>query len=216
MNIEYKRTLLVASFAALHDAIRQVQRSIPGATPGFWVPGLIQMSGNFRVVGRVSTVRAEPGGDGTRRDVLHSIEMLSRASADTVGVIAMPPGVACFGGIMAAMASFRQMAGVICLDAVRDLAEIREQCLPLWSKCVSPVSSVGLAKTVALDEPLEIEGCGVVHPGDWAVCDAEGVLFIGSAFIQSVIEAAAEIEARDAKTLDRVLKTGQLDHGAVV
>jgi regulator of RNase E activity RraA len=85
------------------------------------------------------------------------------------------------------------------LDAgVRDLAELRALDLPVYSRSVSPSTTVGRFASVAKQVAVECAGV-TVSPGDIIVADEDGVVSVPKERAAEVLKRAQEIDARESK-----------------
>lgn len=78
------------------------------------------------------------------------------------------------GGALALLAEKNGWAGVLVNGCVRDLSELIECQVGVWAISNHPRKSVK-AGTGVLGIPVDIAGV-LVHPGEWCVADADGVL----------------------------------------
>jgi 4-hydroxy-4-methyl-2-oxoglutarate aldolase len=102
-----------------------------------------------------------------------------------------------WGGLLSRAARLRGAEGVIVDGAARDLAEARAVGLPVHALAGTPVTARGRAAEHGWNEPVEI--CGVlVAPGDLALADEGGVVFIPAGHAREIIAAAERIAATEA------------------
>jgi Demethylmenaquinone methyltransferase len=156
-----------------------------------------------KIVGRAVTALVRPAPPDKATPALavkHSVEMIDNAKPGEVGVIVMEDGldVAAIGGLMGTAAKARGMAGLILDGGVRDLAELRELKLPVYSRSVSPATAVGRFATVSKNEPVKCAGV-VIHPGDIIVAGEDGVVAVPKDKAEAVLKRAQEIDARETK-----------------
>ena len=122
-----------------------------------------------KIVGRAATALMRPvlRTDG-RKYTNHLLEILDQAEPGSVLVYVMQDGleIAAMGNLMATTAKVRGIEGVVIDGAVRDITEIRQIGLPVWSRRVSPATSVG--RMVSVDKQIPVQCGGVmVRPGDY-------------------------------------------------
>lgn len=156
-----------------------------------------------KIVGRAVTALVRPAPPDKATPALavkHSVEMIDNAKPGEVGVIVMEDGldVAAIGGLMGTAAKARGMAGLILDGGVRDLAELRELKLPVYSRSVSPATAVGRFATVSKNEPVKCAGV-VIHPGDIIVAGEDGVVAVPKDKAEAVLKRAQEIDAGETK-----------------
>ena len=102
--------------------------------------------------------------------------------------------ITAFGGTTALAASARRAAGIVTNGAVRDVAELRSQPLPIFA------AGINLFGTQKMHPgrhggPVVI-GQAVVHPGDIVIGDADGVVVVPQTEAASVLERAVKIHER--------------------
>lgn len=169
--------------------------------------------GDHTVVGPAVTVLEGPATAST--PPTHAIESIDAAPAGSVLVIATADGadLAVWGGLMTAGASARGLAGAVLDAGVRDVREIRRDYdFPVFARYRSPGTTVGRYRTVAADVTVVCGGVEV-HPGDLIVADRDGVVVVPRAQAQEVLEAAQEIDRREAEQARLIREEGSLSAG---
>ncbi len=156
-----------------------------------------------RIVGRAATALLKPASPERATPSLtarHSVGMIDEAKPGDVGVIVIENGldVAALGGLMGTTAKVRGMAGMILDAGVRDLEEIRALDLPVYSRSVSPSTTVGRFTSVARQVPVDCAGVQV-NPGDIIVAGEDGVVSVPADRAGEVLKRAQEIDAREGK-----------------
>ena len=154
-----------------------------------------------RIVGRAATALMRPGlrNDG-RKYRNHLLEILDGAEPGSILVYVMQDGleVAAMGNLMATTARVRGLAGAVIDGAVRDITEIRQIGFPVWSRRVSPATSVG--RMVSVDQQIPVSCGGVmVHPGDYLVADADGVVVVPQAAADRVVELLRQYADKESR-----------------
>jgi 4-hydroxy-4-methyl-2-oxoglutarate aldolase len=106
------------------------------------------------------------------------------------------------GGILAAAARQRGIAGLLLDGAVRDRLELESVGLPVFHRGVSPLNPAkdGPAR---LEVAVEIGGV-CVEPGDLVAADADGVVVVPRADADDLLARAARLEAREREVLAEV------------
>jgi 4-hydroxy-4-methyl-2-oxoglutarate aldolase len=107
-------------------------------------------------------------------------------------------GVSVFGGRVAAAASNSGVGGVVVDGAVRDLDEIREAGLQVWSRGVTPITGKVRLEQASTNRPLFVAGVQV-HPGDLVIADTSGVCFVPPSIAAVVAERVLKIAAAEAR-----------------
>ncbi|QSO47263.1 RraA family protein [Alicyclobacillus mengziensis] len=133
------------------------------------------------IVGRAATIRYLS----SRRSLDKSTDGLIHKSAmkftnpDDVLVIEGDRGgrYSVFGGLAAHSAKKFGIAGLIVDGAVRDIDQIGELGIPVWSRGVTPMTGRGRLQGMGINVPVQIENVQV-HPGDVVVADDSGICFV--------------------------------------
>jgi len=103
---------------------------------------------------------------------------------------------ASLGGIMALDAKAHGLAGCVVDGAVRDIAELRENGLAIFSRGVTP-HGAGRDPRGEIDGPILLAGARVL-PGDVVVGDDDGVVVIPRTEVDAVIARAEAKRATEA------------------
>jgi regulator of RNase E activity RraA len=116
---------------------------------------------------------------------------------------------AAIGDILATRMRVRGVAGLVSDACVRDADGVRASQLPVWCPGAAAPASVASLSDGDLNVPI---GCGgvAVIPGDWVVCDNDGVVVIPLALVQEVAEGGLEQELHEQFILQ------QVQHGATI
>jgi len=154
-----------------------------GRAPLVDVP-LIQVLPGSRAAGPARTVRCG------QNDNLMVHAAMAEALPGEVLVLTMPEPapVALVGELLATQAKGRGVAALLVDAAVRDLDELRELGLPIWTRYVRVR---GADKTVAgaIGEPVEVGGA-TIRQGDAVVLDSDGAVVVEADRIEGVLAAA--------------------------
>lgn len=152
-----------------------------------------------RMCGPVRTVTAAPG------DWSKPVQMIDRCRPGEVLVIdAADQFPALWGGLASLTAKQRGLAGVVIRGACRDLADIRQCGLALWSTrhCPDAGEPRGIG---AFDVPVELDGRQVM-PGDWIVGDEDGLVLIPAGRVVEVANRAADVMEREERLAAEIAK----------
>jgi regulator of RNase E activity RraA len=135
------------------------------------------------------------------------LEILDEAPEGSVLVYVMQDGleIAAMGNLMGTTAKVRGLAGAIIDGAVRDITELRRLQFPVWSRRVSPATSVG--RMISVDKQIPVK-CGeiMVSPGDYIVADADGVVVVPANAAESVIELLKRYDDKESKMIPIIEK----------
>ena len=195
------RRLARLDSCALADALDQL--SLAGC-----VTGLVAATVASRIAGRVHTVKlaAGPGPASGSASARHlGTSAIQACSAGDVIVIEQRTGVdaACWGGILSHGAKLRGIAGVIAEGPVRDIDEARELGFPVYCRSVTARTARGRIHQSGTDVPVQVADVRV-HPGDYALADASGVVFVRPEWLAQVLDTADAIAAREAAMVRRL------------
>jgi 4-hydroxy-4-methyl-2-oxoglutarate aldolase len=173
------------------------------------VTGLGQLSTSRRIAGRILTVKLGVGEprEGKLRHV--STTAIETAEPGDIIVVEQHSGMnaASWGGILSLGAKLRGVAGVIADGPVRDIDEARQHDFPVYGSSLTCLTARGRLVELATGGPITVGGVAV-KPGDYAIADASGVVFIAAENIERVLAVAEEISAREA-AMAQALREGK-------
>jgi len=119
-------------------------------------------------------------------------------------------GVCFFGELIALGMKRHGCAGALVDGGIRDIEWIKRQRFPVYARYRAPVQSIGRWKVTARQVPVPMPGATVrsvtVHPGDFVLADADGVIVVPSRVSEKVLveaERATKQEVRIRRDLDR-------------
>ena len=152
---------------------------------------LLQVVPGTRVAGRARTALCGNG------DNLMVHAVVAHAEPGDVLVLTMPDPmpVALIGDLLATQALDQGVAAMLVDGAVRDLDELRELGLPIWTRFVR---AQGATKehVGALDTRVVVGGAEI-DSGDVIVLDADGAVVVKADRVDDVVGAAQDREARE-------------------
>jgi 4-hydroxy-4-methyl-2-oxoglutarate aldolase len=159
-----------------------------------------------KIAGRVVTMKLVDRTSANSTTTTHlGTHAIQAASAGDVIVIQHGRlDAAGWGGILAAGAKTKGIAGVIVDGAARDIDEAREMGFPMFAREAIPSTARGRIVEESYQEPVRI-GRVDVNPGDLVLADGSGVTFIAAERAEEVLESAEMIAAREAKMKEAVL-----------
>ena len=182
------------------------------------VSGLHQQSTTQRISGRVVTYRLVPAADappstGTPRHL--GTTAIETCQPGDVIVVEQRTGIdaGSWGGILSLSAKVRGVAGVIAEGPVRDIDEARAYAFPVYARALTARTARGRVAEAETNGPITV-GDVQVHPGDYVIADASGVVFIPAAEIERLLEAAEMIAGREA-AMARALLAGRPASGVM-
>jgi regulator of RNase E activity RraA len=202
MTDELRTRLAVLDSCALSDALDSL-----GLPPA--VVGLVPLSVAQRIAGPVVTVKlvaGKPPGGSTRHLGTAAIEA---AQPGDIIVLEHSSGVQCagWGGVLSAGAQVRGVAGIIIDGPARDIDEARALGFPVYARTAVARTARGRAYEQSFNSPLTIGGVSVA-PGDYALADSSGVVFVPRARLEEVVRRAERIAARERLMVD-ALRNGE-------
>lgn len=145
----------------------------------------------------------------------HALDAIDESEAGSVIVISTngTTDVALWGGLMTAGAVANKHEGALLDGGVRDLVEIkRDYDFPVYSRCVSPGTTLGRIKTIASNIEIAM-GDVIVRPGDIIVADVDGAVSVPREHAAEILDMSREIDAREAEQARLIIESGSLREG---
>lgn len=162
-----------------------------------------------KVVGRAATALLRPvlKNDGRTYENA-ALQVLDEAPPGQVLVYVLENGleIAGLGNLMATAAKARGLAGVVIDGGVRDVDEVEEIGLPVWSRSITPATSVGRYVSVSRQQPVTCGGV-LVRPGDYLVADWTGVVVVSQEKIAEVVRLLRQYDAKESKMVPIIKET---------
>jgi regulator of RNase E activity RraA len=157
-----------------------------------------------KIVGRASTVKLGP-----KLNVKPTVHLISPVidsvnSDDRVLVISGgTKGISCWGDILANAAKQKNIQGTVIDGCSRDIEGSEIIDYPLYGSGITMISARN--RVIQLDSGCPIQFAGVtVLEDDYVIADRCGTVFIPSKEIESVLELAEKIDARQNKMVIEV------------
>ncbi len=172
------------------------------------------VSPEMRVAGPAYAIEAVPKSGGSREVMMQrSIEMISSVPAHHVPVYQTHGGAfAPVGGIASALYRLAGCAGVVTNGGCRDVDEILEEGLPVFSRYVSPRDALTRFELVAWGHEITI-GDAHIATGDYVVGDRDGVVVIPAALRDDVLTRVEEAVAAEESIRREVLESRITERG---
>ena len=166
---------------------------------------LIQIIPNSCVAGPARTVLC--GQDDNL--MVHAI--IEQIQPGEVLVLSMtePAPIALIGELLATQVKVRGAAGILVDAAVRDVNELIELGLPVWTRFVR-VRGAAKTKIGELNGAVTVGGA-LISPGDIVVLDADGGVCVKRARVDEVLNASEERLAKE-NALRKKLLAGQISY----
>ena len=197
---EFVMRLGVLDSCAVSDALDKL--GLKGS-----VTGIHRYTTEQRIAGRVLTVKLDraEGRSNTRHLCTTAIDA---AMPGDIIVVEQRTGLdaASWGGNLAIGAKMRKVAGVIVEGPARDIDDCRKIDFPVFARSHTSRTARGRIVEVASGEPVTV-GEVEVNPGDYAVADGSGVVFIAAGEIERVLDTAEAIVARE-ESMAQALREG--------
>ncbi len=170
------------------------------------VTGLPQRSGKGRIAGLAVTVKLGTGEPQPGPPKHLGCTAIEAAGPDYIIVVEQRTGVeaGCWGGLLTLGAKVRGVAGVVADGPLRDVDEAVAYEFPIFSRTVTSFTARGRVVEKGTNVPVEI-GAITVQPGDYVLADGSAVIFIASANIGRVLEAAEMIVGKEAAMAKAIL-----------
>ncbi|GLZ07839.1 4-carboxy-4-hydroxy-2-oxoadipate aldolase/oxaloacetate decarboxylase [Actinomadura sp. NBRC 104412] len=140
-------------------------------------------------------------------------EVMAHLRPGDVLVLTMPEPrpVALLGDLLATQAKVGGAAGVLVNASVRDVAELRELGLPVWTRW-RRVRGATKDHRGSIDVPVTIGGT-TIAPGDLVVLDDDGAMAVPAGAVDKTLEAVRARLEKEAGLRDRWL-AGELSYDA--
>lgn len=148
------------------------------------LPSLRPVSDGSKMAGPAVTVRTIAG------DWAKPVEAIDIAGPGDVIVVETDGEEAVWGELATRSARIKGLAGVVIDGAIRDVADIRELGLPVFTRTIRPTAGEpkGLGE---INAPIRIGGVRIC-PGDWIVGDDDGVVAIPQQKVAEITNRAMD------------------------
>lgn len=166
-----------------------------------WMSADMKPISDVKIVGQAWTALLRPVlKNDTRNYPNYALQILDEAPAGSVLVYVLEDGleIAGIGNLMATTAHVRGLEGTVIDGAARDVKEIRKIGHPVFSRRISPATSVGRMVSVSKQTPVRCAEV-MVHPGDYIVGDNDGVVVVPAQKAEEVIELLADYDDKESK-----------------
>ena len=150
-----------------------------------------------RIAGPARTALCMPG-DNT---MVHALVAHARPGDVLVLTSVEPAPVAFVGDLLATQAQARGVAGILVDGAVRDLDELAELGLPIWTRFVRAQGAMK-GEVGKLDVPVVVGGAEI-RPGDLVVMDCDGAVVVPADRVDKMLPAARERAERETAVRQR-------------
>ena len=176
------------SVATVHEAQGRV---------GLLSPEIRPVKEGLKLVGRAVTVFATPGDN-----VMIHVAMEQCEPGDVM-VVSVNSRSDCgyFGDLLATLMQARGIAGLVIDSGVRDLADLKQMNIPVFSRCIS---AQGTVKETLGDVNVPVV-CGgqVINPSDLIIGDDDGVVVVRRHELDSVAQKSETRENKEASIREK-------------
>jgi 4-hydroxy-4-methyl-2-oxoglutarate aldolase len=131
-----------------------------------------------------------------------SMQILDEAAPGSVLVYVLEDGldIAGIGTLMSTAAKVRGLAGAVIDGGARDVDDIEALNFPVFSRSLTPATSVGRLVSVAKQVPVTCAGVSV-RPGDYIMGDRSGVVVVPADKVAKVLEELRGINDKERKMI---------------
>jgi len=139
------------------------------------------------------------------------IEAIDTAPAGSIYVMVLENGLdyAGIGGLMATTMKIRGLAGAVVDGSIRDLPQIQRLQFPVYSRGVSPGTTVGHFRCAGFNVPVTCAGVKV-NPGDIIAADEDGVVVVPREHAAEILKKAREMDQLEHSMYPFIEKFGSL------
>jgi 4-hydroxy-4-methyl-2-oxoglutarate aldolase len=129
------------------------------------------------------------------------IDAIDTAPEGSVYVMVLEDGLdyGAVGGLMATTMKYRGLAGAVVDASIRDLPQIQRLQFPVYSRGVSPGTTIGHYRCVGVDVPVTCAGIKV-NPKDIITADEDGVAVVPREKAAEVLKKAQELDFAEHST----------------
>ena len=191
MTRDWAHRLTALDSGAVSDALDSL--GLPAA-----VTGLEPLGARRRIAGPVRTVKLAAGTAprGTQRHL--GTAAIEAAAPGELIAIEHSSGVECagWGGVLCTAAQIKGVAGVVIDGPARDIDDALALQFPLYARGACARTARGRVYEEAFDCPIRVGGVEV-RPGDFALADSTGVVFVPRASVEEVVKRAERITERE-------------------
>jgi len=123
------------------------------------------------------------------------IDAIDSAPAGSVYVMALEDGLnyGALGGLMATTLKNRGVVGAVVDGSIRDLPQIQRLQFPIYSRGVSPGTTIGHYRCVGVNVPVTCAGVKV-NPKDIITADEDGVVVVPREKAAEVLKKAQQLD----------------------
>lgn len=196
---------IIAALRKPENSTGNVADAVEEATGGRgWMAADMKPITEGKIVGRAWTATMRPVlKNDSRTYPNYLLQILDEAPAGSVLVYVLEGGleIAAIGNLMATTAQVRGLEGTVIDGAVRDVTELRRIGHRAFARRISPATSVGRMVSVAKQTPVMCADV-MVHPDDYIVGDADGVVVVPQNAAEKVIALLDQYNDKESKMVE--------------
>ncbi|HEY3128492.1 MAG TPA: RraA family protein [Acidobacteriota bacterium] len=138
----------------------------------------------------------------------YQLQILDEAPAGSVIVYVLEEGLetAGIGNLMSTTGKVRGLAGAVIDGGARDVDEIEEIGFPVFSRSITPATSIGRYVSVAKQVPVMCAGV-LVRPGDYIIGDQTGVVVVPTEKVSQVVQLLRKYDDKESKMIPIIKET---------
>ncbi len=139
------------------------------------------------------------------------IEAIDTAPAGSIYVLVAEDGLdyGALGGLMGTTLKFRGVAGAIVDASIRDLPQLQRLQFPVYSRGVSPGTTVNHYRCTGINIPVKCAGVNV-NPGDLISADEDGVVVIPKERAAEILKKSQDLDYTEHATFPFIEQTKSL------
>ena len=107
---------------------------------------------------------------------------------------------------MSTTGKVRGLAGAVIDGGARDVDEIEEIGFPVFSRSITPATSIGRYVSVAKQVPIMCAGV-LVRPGDYIIGDQTGVVVVPTEKVPQVVQLLRKYDDKESKMIPIIKET---------
>ncbi len=126
------------------------------------------------------------------------IDVIDSAPAGSVYVMVLQDGLdfGAVGGLMVTTMKYRGLAGAVVDGSIRDLPQIQRLQFPVYSRGVSPGTTIGHFRCTGVNVPVTCAGV-TVNPQDIISADEDGVVVVPHDKAEEILKKARELDFKE-------------------